>query len=50
MRQSGHTRRTKRWAKTPINELEIMKGSIPISPKRAIAPGASLVCKVVNTK
>ncbi len=49
-RQSVHTRRTSRWASTPISEAETLNGSIPISVRRVIAPAASFVWSVAISR
>src|SRR5690606_39670397 len=48
--QCGHKVRTRRWAITPIKELDSKNGSIPISLRRVTAPMAVLVCKVDKTR
>ncbi len=42
--------RTRRWARIPSTELETRKGSTPMSSRRVLAPEASLVCNVLNTR
>ncbi|MNX92298.1 hypothetical protein D3C86_1244340 [compost metagenome] len=45
-----HSLRTRRWATTPMVAAETMKPSTPISCRRMMAPGASLVWSEVKTR
>jgi len=49
-RQWGQRMRTKRWATTPTRVEAVRKGSMPISPRRVIAPAASFVWSVEKTR
>jgi DNA modification methylase len=48
--QVGHTRRIRRWARMPTTDELTRKGSVPMSMRRVMAPGASFVCRVESTK
>src|SRR6185295_20183897 len=47
--QCEQMRRMRRWAQERITEDEIKNGAMPMSSRRAMAPGASLQCIVLNT-
>src|SRR5665647_2996531 len=46
----GHSRRASRWATTQSRAEPTRNGSMPISMRRVIALGASLVCRVESTR
>ena len=48
--QCSHSVRARRWATTQSMALETRNGSMPISIRRVIAPGASFVCSVERTR
>ena len=50
VRQFSHTQRMRRWAMTARNDEATRNGLTPISCKRAMALGASLVCSVLKTR
>ena len=47
---SSQSRRARRWATTQSTAEPTRKGSMPISIRRVMAPGASLVCSVESTR
>ena len=48
--QVVQSRRTNRWATTPLRTEAILKASIPMSRSRTTAEAASLVCSVESTR
>ncbi len=48
--QCGHSRRTRRWACSPLTGVATRNGSTPMSIRRVKAPIASLVCTVDSTR
>ena len=50
LRQCAQSLRTSRWAMMARMEVATRKGLMPMSTRRATAPGASFVCRVLKTR